>query len=274
MKPIPIEKRKRAIELVEGGMPQAKVAKKLGFALASLKRFLAAHRAGATLEPRVSRPKAGRYLIEGENLAFLEELTKARPHITVEEICEELEPRLQGRPSVATVHRALARLGIRRVRPERREGVPADRPHNDAGRYLERHRQPGPRYPTDLTDAEWAVIEPLFAYEGPGRPRIYPVREMLNAMFYVVRSGCAWRMLPSDLPKWQAVYATFRRWTASGLFEEIHHTLRRMWREREGRTADPSAAIVDSQSVKTTEKGGLEVLTRARRSRDESVISR
>lgn len=87
----------------------------------------------------------------------------------------------------------------------------------------------------------------------------------MNAIFYIVRSGCAWRMLPRDFPPYSTVYMYFRDWKLDGTWERIHDVLRDRIRRREGRKKSPSAAIVDSQSVKTTEKGGLAVMTQARR---------
>ncbi|MGZ3442542.1 MAG: IS5 family transposase [Polyangia bacterium] len=101
------------------------------------------------------------------------------------------------------------------------------------------------------------MLRPIFERDSPrGRPVEYTRREVLDAIFYVVRSGCSWRMLPREFPSWEVVYMTFRRWAAAGLFERMHDELRRMWRKREGRNEEPSAGIVDSQSVKSTEKGG------------------
>ena len=113
------------------------------------------------------------------------------------------------------------------------------------------------RYQTDLTDAEWAVIEPLLPPAcSTGRPRAWPMREIVNAIFYVMRAGCPWRLLPSDLPPWQTVYRWFARFRDDGRFEKINHALVMMDRERSGRQASPTGAIIDSQSVKTTEAGG------------------
>ncbi len=111
-------------------------------------------------------------------------------------------------------------------------------------------------YPTDLHDNEWNVIAPyLPSARATGRPREHAWREILNAIFYVVRSGCAWRMLPHDLPPWKTVYTYFRRWRLDGTWERLHSALREAVRAQHGRQAQPSAAILDSQSVKTVEGG-------------------
>ena len=119
------------------------------------------------------------------------------------------------------------------------------------------HSRQGLRYDTDLTDAEWALLEP---YMPPacacGRPREWPLREVLNAIFYVLRGGIAWRLLPSDLPPKSTAFRWFSEWRDTRLFETINHMLVMADRERVGREASPSAVVLDSQSVKTTESGG------------------
>ncbi len=121
-------------------------------------------------------------------------------------------------------------------------------------------------YPTDLSDEEWAVLRPLVPEAKPGgRPRSHETREILDAIFYVLRSGCAWRLLPHDFPPWQTAYHYFRAWRIDGAWERIHDALRERVRVRSGREATPSAAIIDSQSVKTTEKGGSAATTAGRR---------
>src|SRR3954451_13308500 len=113
------------------------------------------------------------------------------------------------------------------------------------------------RYETDLTDAEWAVIEPHMPRPAKlGRPPDWTFREIINEIFYVMRGGIPWRLMPTDLPPWPTVYRWFAAWRHRGLFETINHALVTADRERVGREASPSAAIIDSQSVKTTESGG------------------
>ena len=112
-------------------------------------------------------------------------------------------------------------------------------------------------YSTDLSDAEWAHLEPYVpAPNSGGRPVVHPRREILNAIFYVIRSGGAWRLLPHDLPKWQTVYHYWRIWRRDGTWERIHTALRERLRVKLGRNSQPSASIIDSQSVKTTSVGG------------------
>ena len=119
------------------------------------------------------------------------------------------------------------------------------------------HSREGLRYETDLTDAEWALIEPLVPEPCKrGRPRAWPAREIINAIFYVLRGGVAWRLLPNDLPPRTTVYRWFAAWRDTGLFESMNHLLVMADRERVGREASPSAAVIDSQSVKTSESGG------------------
>ena len=110
-------------------------------------------------------------------------------------------------------------------------------------------------YPSDLTDAEWECAQRFLSEAGThGRPRTHPLRHILNAIFYVLRTGCAWRYLPSDFPPWQTVFYHFRRFRLTGTWHLLYTTLHREEHKRVGRHPDPSAAIMDSQSVKTVEE--------------------
>ena len=136
-------------------------------------------------------------------------------------------------------------------------------------------------YPTDLTDAQWGIVAPLLppprAPGTTGRPTEVSYREILNAPFYVTRAGGGWRLQPRDSPPWQTVYYYLRRWQAEGVWERIHHAVLVADRERVGREASPSAAIIDSQSVRSAEKGGAastrQATMQARRSAARSAMS-
>ncbi|MCI0474863.1 MAG: IS5 family transposase [Anaerolineales bacterium] len=112
-------------------------------------------------------------------------------------------------------------------------------------------------YPTDLNDAEYSILAPLVSCKSSkrGRPRTWTLREILDAVFYILRSGCAWRLMPHDLPPWQTVYGYYWRWCKDGTWEKVNTALVPKVRVQEGREPQPSAAIINSQSVKTAEGG-------------------
>ena len=136
----------------------------------------------------------------------------------------------------------------------------------------------GLRYPSDLTDAEWALIEPMIPpSRRGGRPRHVNVRAVLNAICYVLWTGCEWKALPKDLPPKSTAHYYFMLWDWDGTLARIHHTLYVVTREQAGREASPSAAIIDSQSAKAAQKGALRSIRRAtmqaRKSRGASATS-
>jgi transposase len=125
-------------------------------------------------------------------------------------------------------------------------------------------RRKGLRYDSDMTDEEWALVAPLIppAKRG-GRKRTVNVREVLNAIFYVLWTGCQWKALPKDLPRKSTVHWYFMLWNWDGTLKRVHHALYVTLREREGREASPTAAIIDSQSAKGAPKGGLRSIRKA-----------
>lgn len=221
------------------------------------------------------RGKAGRpQKLSAEQRADLRELALANPHMSLDDLTRLFVEQSGVEICASTARGSLTDMGVKRVRIKRsptpapsgpcaagsasaRAGVPREDGPARYG-YTEAHRDEGDdnRYPAGLTDAEWALVADLFEVQGPGRPAKYARRQLVDACSYVVRSGCPWRMLPKDLPPWQSAYAHFRRWCTRGLFEKMHDRLREMWRKREHRSLGPTAAIIDSQSVKTSEQGG------------------
>jgi transposase len=133
------------------------------------------------------------------------------------------------------------------------------------------------RYPSDLTDEEWSLVEPLIPLGKPGGgKRTVNMREVVNGLMYILSTGCQWRAIPKDLPPKSTVYDYFDLWTYDGTLDRVHHALYQQCREQGQREASPTAAIIDSQSVKSAEKGGPASIRRdtmqARRSKVRSGI--
>lgn len=199
------------------------------------------------------RPK-----LSPEQAQVLVQLVQENPLLSLDDLVGPFRKRTGISLSPPTIQKYLLEAGFKRapLKGKRAEEKPEASPRYG---YTAAHRDPGDstRYPGGLMDAEWERIEHLFDPPGRrGRPEKYPRRQVLDACVYVLRSGCSWRMLPKDFPDWPVVYRTFRRWQARGLFETMHDELRVLWRSRLHRAAGPTAVVIDSQSVSTSEQGG------------------
>jgi transposase len=192
---------------------------------------------------------------------LLKGLQAANPSASLRALVTLFEEASGQRVSVHTLRRELLEMGLQHVRIQRERGgkslVPRSKPYGFV-RTEDGHLTSSRRaYPSDLNDSEWAILEPLIPKALPGgRPEEYPRRELVNAMLYVLRNGCTWRAMPHDLPPWSTVYFYFRKWRMGGLWQQINDVLVRRVRTQAGRHPTPSGAVMDSQSVKTTEKGG------------------
>jgi transposase len=128
-------------------------------------------------------------------------------------------------------------------------------------------------YPSDLTNVQWELLAPLFESSITEPSRVYAVRDVLNAIFYVNRTGCQWNFLPPNFPPWKAVYNQFGRWQKNGTWDRVHDTLRDKLRTTASRNPQPTAAVIDAQSTKTTEKGGLKAMMLVRKPKVENDTS-
>jgi transposase len=217
----------------------------------------AARKDTLTGEPnRGGRPRT----LKEEHVLALKEIVAEQPGATLEVVTQLLAERCGVKVCSLTVRRALQEAGVVRVKPTRRavEGGPPAKP----GRYgytpAHRREAAGSGYGCGLTDAEWALVADLFEHRAGGRgmPPQLDRRTLVDACCYVLRTGCAWRLLPRSFPAWPTVYKSFSRWAAQGVFESMQDRLRQQWRERLGRHAQPSAAVLDSQSTRYSPQGG------------------
>lgn len=211
----------------------------------------------SSAQGRRGRPRK----LTSDQVEVLVGLVRENPLLSLDDLVWSFREQTGVTVSTPTVRKYLEEKGFERSRPPKGAvGASGDaEPSPKVYGYGQAHRDPGDgaRYPCGLTDSEWEQIREIFDPPGrTGRPPKYPRRQVLDACIYVLRSGCSWRMLPKDFPPWQVVYRTFRRWLARGLFEQMYDALRRLWRSRQRRAPDPTATILDSQSVKTSPQGG------------------
>ncbi len=200
------------------------------------------------------RPSA----LNSEHIAALHEIVSEHAQASLAEIASDLERRCGVHVCEATIRRALHAEGIVRLKTKRRLSPTADKGPKRYGYTAAHRRKDVPFYSTNLTDAEWDLVADLFE-RAPGQrgtPAHYSRRELVNACSYILRTGCAWRLLPTTFPPWQAVYKTFVRWVVAGVFEQMQDRLRQQRRTRMGHASEPTAAVIDAQSNRSSPRGG------------------
>jgi putative transposase len=224
--------------------------------MAKVKRRKQSEEAGS--EP--TRSKGGRpSVLKEEDRSWLRETLRKQPSLTISEVTalfEKERGRTVGRSTLADCLKAMGLTYKKRPRAAQRPEVSSQPPHRfDARTRRAANAQKESAYPSDLTDAEWAVLEPLLLPKTRrGRPRQHQRRRIVDALRYMSRTGCQWRYLPKDFPKWTIVAKTYYRWLDSGLWERVNAALRERIRIEEGRTPRPSGGLIDSQAVKTADK--------------------
>ncbi len=267
------------------------IARTVGVSPSTVHRVIAAykHRGVAAIETPGKGGRRRQHLTLEQERAFLQPfLARAAQGelVTVAEVQQAYEEETKQSVAPSTIYRLLERHGWRQ-RGAGRSHAPAPASNRAQGETVavQEPKQGSPQkassgwssqqgYPSDLTDQQWAILEPLIPPAKPGgRPRSVDMREVLTAIFYVDRTGCQWRALPHDFPPWSTVWSYFRAFRNDGTWKRMQTALRERVRVKQGRDPTPSAAIIDSQSVKTSQKGGRADMTVERKSRGGSDTS-
>ena len=260
----------------------ALIAKDCGVSKATVHQLISAYnrRGVEAVETPGKGGRRNQYLTLAQERAFLQPyLARAAQGdvATVAEIQQAFEAEVKQSIDPSTIYRLLARHGWRQRRagPRTAQSLPDKRAKGHPAPVRE-HRQrltpqvsrqaPSPGYPSDLTDRHWAILAPLLPPAKPGgRARTTNLRAVINAILYLDRTGGQWRAWPHDFPPWSTVWGYFRTWRNDGTWERLHTTLREQTRVKQGRQPTPRAAIIDSQSVKTSQKGGSAATTAAKK---------
>lgn len=261
--------RERVVAQWDAGVPVAEIARKSGMSKKHIRDLVAQKRATGS----VARRSSGVHL-SPEACAELARLRREDPGATLQQIADRLAERTGVRITSQSTGERLRKLGFTYQRLPASSRRPQQESHTAPSRPAKRYNPAGAGpagyptsyfrrvYPSDLTDAQWELIAPLIpACKPGGRHQEIPRRELVNGMLYVLHTGCPWRALPHDLPNWGTVYDYFQQWRQRGLWAEIVAVLFQRARRQQGRHPAPSAAVMDAQSVATTEKGGSVGLT-------------
>jgi len=256
---------------VDAGESISDVAGRLGVHPHTIDSWLRLRASTGSLERRSSRSG----VLDDAQREILCRLVEANPAARQRDLVEMLVQAGGARVDDTLIGRELRKMGFVRAKVPPPRRVSPEEPTGRPGSYRtpvnSRERK---RYPSDLTDAQWAVFAPFIPPPKPGgRPAKHDRRAIVDAILYVTRTGCQWRALPHDFPHWSTVYDLFRQWRNTGVWEQINTALRERCRVKSGRDPTPSAAIIDSQVAKTTEKGGSAATTEASASRGASATS-
>jgi transposase len=261
------------------------IARTVGVSVTTVRRVIATYKqAGvAAIETAGKGGRRHQYLTLEQERAFLQPFMARAARgerVTAAEIQRAFEEETKQPVVLSSIYRLLDRHGWRqRGAAAASAHPPKSKPTSSNTVSVPERREPSPPkgklqgYPSDLTEQEWTILEPLIPKALPGgRSRTTDMRALINAILYLDRTGGQWRALPHEYPPWSTVWSYFRRWRNDGTWERMHTALREAVRVKQGREPTPSAAIIDSQSVKTSQKGGFAASTEGKRSRAGNVI--